>query len=406
MTARMRLARRLAAALAATALLLLLVLAWDLRPALPPMPQSFSQPLPGNTISGVLDLAAWLLAVLLDLVLLAKVLKFGTRRDPTLKELRLRHAFAQRPRPSSARPRDWRAHAAPLAPPVFRLPARVESEPHRASLEPQRLDQHEPQTPAEAMTAARERLPGVLLLGPLELTGCKKKQPRRQATSELIAYLAMQRRAISRDELLEALWPGDDPHRSPARLYQAVSEARKLLGDAFQRDRDAYALDRERLRIDVDELDRIRMQAEATTGEEQRGLLERAVALFRGDALAGIEALWATSEQRRLTAIRVDLLERSGWLRLEDGDAPGALELAEIAAALDASNERPAQVAMEAEAALGRREAVVERYERLCCELDTRFGLEPSRETKSLFRSLLSQDQRKRSAGERTRVAG
>ena len=38
-----------------------------------------------------------------------------------------------------------------------------------------------------------ERL-GVLLLGPLELTGCKKKQPRRQATAELIAYLAVQRR--------------------------------------------------------------------------------------------------------------------------------------------------------------------------------------------------------------------
>jgi len=47
---------------------------------------------------------------------------------------------------------------------------------------------------------------------------------------------------------------------------------------------------------------------------------------------------------------------------------------------------------MEAEAALGRREAVVERYDRLRRDLDERFGLEPNRETKSLYRRLMSQD--------------
>ena len=91
---------------------------------------------------------------------------------------------------------------------------------------------------------------GVLLLGPLELTRCKRKQPRRQATAELLSYLAIQRRPVSRDELLEALWPGDDPRRSAARFYQAASEARKLLGDAFQRSRDNYSLDGVRTDID------------------------------------------------------------------------------------------------------------------------------------------------------------
>jgi DNA-binding SARP family transcriptional activator len=47
---------------------------------------------------------------------------------------------------------------------------------------------------------------------------------------------------------------------------------------------------------------------------------------------------------------------------------------------------------MEAEAVLGRREAVAERYERLRRELDERFGLEPSREMKTRYRRLLSQD--------------
>src|SRR5581483_227835 len=83
---------------------------------------------------------------------------------------------------------------------------------------------------------------------------------------------------------------------------------------------------------------------------------------------------------------------RARRLRLDSGDATRALEYADAAAALDASNERPVQLALEAEAALGRRDAVADRYERLARELDERFGLEPSRETKTLYRRLLSQD--------------
>jgi two-component SAPR family response regulator len=171
-----------------------------------------------------------------------------------------------------------------------------------------------------------------------------------------------------------------------------VSEARKLLGDAFQRDRDTYALDCEQLRIDLAELDRLRREAEAGAGGEQLALLERALALFRSEPFAGIDALWAEAEQRQLTGIRADLLERCGRLRLESGDSSRALELAEAAGALDPSNERPVQLAMEADAVLGRRDAVADRYERLRRELDERFGLEPRRETKRLYRSLLGQE--------------
>ena len=190
---------------------------------------------------------------------------------------------------------------------------------------------------------------------------------------------------------MEALWRGDDPRRSAGRFYQAVSEARKLLGDAFERERDTYALDRERLRIDIDELDRIRREADAAPGQK-RVLLERALALFRAEPLSGIDALWAATDQRRLTALQADLLVRAGRLRLESGDAAGARDSAEAAAALDVSNELPVQLSMEAEAALGRREAVAKQYERLRRDLDERFGLEPSRDIKNLHRRLLSQD--------------
>ncbi len=390
MNTRASIARRLAALLSAAALVAALALAWDLRPSLPPLPHSFSAPLPASTISGTLDLAAWIVFVFLDLALFMSVMKMVIRRTPRRSELRLQHAFAAREKPT-IEDGDWRRHSAPLAPPVLRIPPKHDGEPPSQQAKTEREALAEV-APAEVTARIEDGHVGVRLLGPFELTGCQKKQPRRQATAELLAYLAIQRRPVSRDELLEALWPGDDPRRSAARFYQAASEARKLLGDAFVRDRDTYNLDLERLRIDLDELDRLREQAHGTDEEHEAALLERALELFRGEPLTGIDALWVDSEQRRLTSLRLNLLERVGRLRLDSGDAASALEIADEAASLDGSNEHIVQLAIEAEAALGRREAVAERYERLLRELDERFGLEPSRETKSLYRKLLSQD--------------
>jgi DNA-binding SARP family transcriptional activator len=385
-------ARRLAALVTATALVAALALAWDLRPSLPPLPRSFSAPLPSSTISRTLDVAAWVVFVVLDLVLFMNVMKLAIRRTPRRSELRLRRAFAT-PNDPTAKEADWRKHSSPLAPPVLLIPTRYD-EPPSEPAQPER-DVLQDVTPANATPRVEptDARAGIKLLGPFELTGCKKTQPRRQATVELLAYLAIQRRPVSRDELLEVLWPGDDPRRSAARFYQAASEARKLIDDAFVRVRDTYTLDRGQLRVDLDELERLREQAHGADEAHESVPLERALALFRGEALAGIDTLWAVGEQRRLTALRADLLERVCRLRLESGDdASGALELAEEAVALDASNERPVQLAMEAEAALGRREAVVERYERLRRDLEERFGLEPARETKILYRRLLGQD--------------
>jgi DNA-binding SARP family transcriptional activator len=387
---RRNIARRLTATLATAALAATLALAWNLRPNLPPLPRSLTAPLATNAITTTLELAAWAVFILLDLALLTRTVGVAIRRAPTHRALRLRSAFATQPQTPTPQPPDWRAHSAPLARPILRLPRQHQPAPEIDSESPERPLSTAASPPAAPASASRaDDHIAVNLLGPLELTGTKKKQPRRQATKELIAYLAIQQRPVSRDQLLEALWPGDDPRRSAARFYQAASEARKLLGDAFQRNGDMYNLGQ--VRVDIDEVSELRARAATTNGDAERALLEQALRLFRGEPLAGIDSLWAGNEQRRLTALRIDLLVRVGQLRLESGDAPGSLELAEQAAGLDGSNERPVQLAMEADAALGRRDAVADRYRRVSAELDERFGLKPSGETTLLYRRLLSQ---------------
>jgi DNA-binding SARP family transcriptional activator len=208
----------------------------------------------------------------------------------------------------------------------------------------------------------------------------------------VIAFLALRREGAQRDEILEALWPGEDPKRSRHRLYQAVRDARRLLGDAVASDRDRYWLDRACVRVDVDELSELLDAAGQTNDEARRKrLLENGLALFRAEPLAGCDYAWSESDARSLRGAFIDLVERVGRSRLEGGDARGVLESAERGLAVDGLNEALRRLALEAEGELGLREAIEERYGRLRELLDERLGLEPAKETRVLYLQLLSQ---------------
>lgn len=282
--------RRVVAALAAAFLLFALWAGWGLRPSPPGLPRSLSAPLSQDDIGALLALLAWGIFVLLDLVLVVRVVQFGIRRRPSCGALRLQRAFASRKSDNShaARP-DWRAFARTIDPPVLRIP--------NAGHEPTRGAQAPPSAPVPALLEAPSPSPSerthVRVLGPFEISGADAEQPQRKAARELIAYLALQRQGATRDELLEALWPDDDPRRSEQRFWQASAEARKALGDALHRDGRRYLLNRTTLDIDLDWLDQLIGQAaQAGTADDERAALEAAVNLFRGEPFAGIETDW------------------------------------------------------------------------------------------------------------------
>jgi two-component SAPR family response regulator len=134
------------------------------------------------------------------------------------------------------------------------------------------------------------------------------------------------------------------------------------------------------VRVDVDEVT-VRVAGAARAGA--RSLCRRTV--------AGSDYVLAEGELRRLRATHVELLERIGRIRLDGGEPRAALEAAERALAVDRLNESTWRLALEAESALGLREAVDDRYEQLRQLLGERLGLEPDRETRSLYRGLLAQ---------------
>lgn len=238
---------------------------------------------------------------------------------------------------------------------------------------------------AELGLAERNEQPPVRLrlLGPFEIEGAPMSS--RASTRELISYLALHPNGATRDQLLEALSPDEDPKRSRPRLWQSTAEARRILGDAFVREDDGrYRLDRERVGIDTDDLDR---QLDA---DDAPAALDQALALWRGEPLDGADYPWADSHLRQLRGTQIDLLARAGAARLKAGNARGALHAAERGITLDQLHEPCWRLALQAEAALGLRDAVTARYERLVELLEERLGVRPEPATVALYRELLA----------------
>lgn len=361
------------------------------RPPLPTLPTSLQTPVTSTFVQQLLLTAAWA-ALLIVLALVAARAARALRRparDLAHAPLRRRTATAPaRLRPSRSMPLRVAPPPAPTTPSVGSLSLKLDLD-IPASATPS--DSAQSTAPDAIPTASDPAAAGpdagpplrVRLLGPFEIEGAPA--PRRASTRELIAYLAFQPSGATRDQLLEALWPDSDPKRSRPRLWQSTAEARRLLGDAFAREDDGrYRLDRDRLWIDTDELVRL------LEADDAPDALDRALALWRGEPLDGADYPWADTHLRQLRGTQIDLLERVGTARLDAGDAGGALAAAERGIAIDQLHEPCWRLALQAEAALGLRDAVTARYERLAGLLDDRLGLRPDPTTVSVYRQLLA----------------
>ncbi|MHB1570841.1 MAG: AfsR/SARP family transcriptional regulator [Solirubrobacteraceae bacterium] len=382
--------------LAALLILAALALLWQLRPGLPATPESWTAPMSTTEIE---EITFWLLYLALAVLLLIAARALLDQIALTIEqtqEHRLR-AFAERvlrkpAAPPTPRPSRYRVYAdrytmtlAPRSGIVQRSRHEVDSTALTVA------------TQAAAAPATTEAPPpppacsppslAICLLGPLRIDGAKQRI-KRASTRELIVYLALHPAGARRDELLEALWPGQDPERVLPRFYQSVTDARKALGDAWVRDGERYQLDRSRVDIDLDQLERLLADDDPVHGQQN---LEAAIGLWRGQPLAGSDYPWADPDIHGLHATLLDLLGRVSQVRFDHGDPRGALAAAEQAIGLDELHEPSWRLALQADHALGLRSSITRRYDALSHVLDEQLGLQPSHETRAVYRQLLGQ---------------
>ncbi len=240
-------------------------------------------------------------------------------------------------------------------------------------------------------------------LGALELTSAENSavgsvlaQPRRAA---LLCYLALAspRGFHRRDTLFALFWPEYDAEQARHALRQSVYFLRRALGPKtiVSRGDEELALAPEQVSCDV----------WAFEAAVDQGRPADALALYRGELLAGFHISGAPDFERWLDQERSRLRQRAGeagWAlaaeREREGDAAGAVEAARRAVAFSPTDETALRRLILLLERVGDRAAAVRAYEAFAWKLEGEYELEPSAETQALVARIRAESRESQAA--------
>ena len=252
-------------------------------------------------------------------------------------------------------------------------------------------------------TGASDPLPPLTarLLGPVRIAVGERVLsaeywPRRTARSLLLLLLVTPGYRLSRDHVLDRLWPEEDPERAANALYQALHGLRRVLEPHLARGRDSsyVAADRDAIALrphpglwsDVDALDRALDHAAVATGAERAEALRAAIDRYAGDLLAEEPRHeWALARREQLRQRHHDATLALARLALANGDAGSSIADLERLTTDDPTDEAAQRALMRAFAAVGQRERALRQYERCQNALQTELDVAPHAETAALF---------------------
>jgi DNA-binding SARP family transcriptional activator len=231
-----------------------------------------------------------------------------------------------------------------------------------------------------------EVLDGGRRAGPADLGGSKPKQ--------LLELLTAARgHPVSKDALIERLWPVGPPKHPVAALENHVwvlrrhlSDAAPGLGEVVVAEPRAYRLAIERLTIDLVRFDELVQHAHTGAPSETRTYLGRALALVRGELFedepyADWVAPLRETYRTRIAAVTLDLAEAA----LAEADASAAVELAGRVLDADPLSERACRLKMLGLAQQGERAHALQVFGSFSASLGADLHVEPAAETRSVY---------------------
>ncbi len=217
----------------------------------------------------------------------------------------------------------------------------------------------------------------------------------------LFAYLLIAGQPVSREALLDALWPSLAPAQAGASLRVAWSRLKRALEPGFNEGQPSAYLEAEAGRCglrwssiatDVLEFERMMVRAGHVPDLGQRvSLLESAVALYRGDLLPeDANEPWTVVERERLRSIYLSALRRLAESKETLGRSEEAADLVRAMLRVEPWQEEAYRWLMRLLVRLGRRSEAVHAY-RECEEVLRReLQVPPSPETTALFEAIAS----------------
>jgi len=233
----------------------------------------------------------------------------------------------------------------------------------------------------------------------IEVGGEEIRGGLRTKARELLAFHLLHPEGASLDAAVEALWPEADPGRGSEWFWTALGNLRSRLRAAcgikdmkiIDRVGDTYRLEVERFGVDV-------WRFEESLAASSPGMrdampstdaLERAVAEYSGDLLAGDPWQWVEGAREDLRRRALDAIAHVAERRVESGDLDAALAALEHGLEIDAISEELYRRTMEIQGQLSRRDAIRGTFRLLQARLAA-YGLTPDPNTEKVFGELVA----------------
>jgi DNA-binding SARP family transcriptional activator/pimeloyl-ACP methyl ester carboxylesterase len=242
------------------------------------------------------------------------------------------------------------------------------------------------------------------VLGPLEVTadGRSLELAGARTRAVLALLLVHANQVVSSDRLVEELWPGQPSAKATDSLQVRLSELRKALRSAGEADRLVTQPPGYLLRVAPGELDALRFEQLAAEGEAALAAgdaataahhLDRALALWRGPALAGFDTVpSARAEAARLEEQRLAAVETRAEALLACGKHRDLVAELEKLTSAHPLREQFWSQRMLALYRAGRQADALRAYRELRDILVAELAIEPGPELRELHARILRQD--------------
>ncbi|HSS20706.1 MAG TPA: BTAD domain-containing putative transcriptional regulator [Pyrinomonadaceae bacterium] len=223
----------------------------------------------------------------------------------------------------------------------------------------------------------------------------------RRARDIFCFIISRRHHRASKDTIIDTFWGETDFEAVEKNFHPTVSHIRKALNSnqplkqnfVLYRDGD-YQLNPEfSYQIDVEEFDALLSKGESARRdrnfEECIRSYESALKLYRGDFMQGSYEPWVEEQRSYYREQYLRLLEALAAVAQTAADWPRVMRLAQQIIHEDQFREDIHCLLMRAHAAAGNRGAVKDQYENLKRMLEKELGVEPSAETRKLYKELV-----------------
>lgn len=223
----------------------------------------------------------------------------------------------------------------------------------------------------------------------------------RRARDIFCSIASSRQRRVSKDVLVEAFWPGEDPAAIEKNFHPTISHIRKALNSRQSLKQNfivfregAYQLNPElSYSIDTEDFERLIADAEAAKKEKDnetfRRSLESAFGLYRAEFMSGVYEDWA-EERRAYYAEQFDrVVSALAKLAFSEKRWSAALKYAQTIVKTDAFREDMHRLIMKVLAAQSKPAGVKKQFDSLKATLASELGIEPAAETRRVYQELM-----------------